>query len=302
MAIAGETRLHVNRLARFGLTTANADRMAAFYEDAFGCRRLSREERSSISVEEFMHVSGGALCLTLALGEQIIELLEFERPGRPYPQDLSPYDVHFQHLAIVVADMSQALMRLSTACGWTAISTAGPQTLPHRSGGVTAFKFRDPEGHPLELILFPKNHIPGYWRTQAAKGVFLGLDHSAMSIAEVRRSIEFYESWGFKALAQTLNEGVEQQRLDGVANPRVDVVALAPAEETPHVELLHYRGSSRPRSPVLQSNDIAAIRLIFLASSEGYPATPVERLIQDPDGHFLQIVTGRNSQAPTPPP
>ena len=35
---------------------------------------------------------------------------------------------------------------------FTTISRNGPEALP---GGVVAFKFRGPDGHPLELIQFP---------------------------------------------------------------------------------------------------------------------------------------------------
>ena len=49
--------------------------------------------------------------------------------------------------------------------GWTPISTSGPQLLPAASGGVSAFKFRDPEGHPLELIAFPPGAVPPQWQT-----------------------------------------------------------------------------------------------------------------------------------------
>lgn len=281
----------VYRLARFGLTTHKANYLAAFYERAFGCTVVSHERRSGTDFERLAHVSAGAQCVTVAIGDQMIELWEFDQPGRPYPHDLSPYDVHFQHFAIVVADMKQALEQISRVDGWTAISTAGPQHLPHRSGDVTAFKFRDPEGHPLELLAFAAGKAPAHWRNHSQKGLFLGIDHSAMSTADVQRSVAFYESLGLTLTARTLNHGIEQQRLDGVVDPYVDVIALAPAATTPHVELLCYRSHARPQSAALRSNDVAATRLIFQAA----PRLAVsidnsdERIIQDPDGHHLQI-------------
>ena len=39
------------------------------------------------------------------------------------------------------------------AAGVQPISLNGPETLPERNGGVRAFKFRDPDDHPLELWL-----------------------------------------------------------------------------------------------------------------------------------------------------
>ena len=40
------------------------------------------------------------------------------------------------------------------------ISPDGRVRLPDNSGGVTAYKFRDHDGHPLELLEFPQGRIP----------------------------------------------------------------------------------------------------------------------------------------------
>ena len=29
---------------------------------------------------------------------------------------------------------------------------------------IVLFKFRDPEGHPLELLAFPRDSVPACWR------------------------------------------------------------------------------------------------------------------------------------------
>jgi catechol 2,3-dioxygenase-like lactoylglutathione lyase family enzyme len=140
----------VNRLARFELVTPDADRLAQFYQRAFGFRRLTDELHSGSDFEQLRGVKGGARSTTVAFGRQTVDLLQFDQLGRPYPSPASSTDLIFQHIAIVVADMSKAYQRLSTVGGWVAISTDGPQRLPRSSGGVTAFKFRDPDGHPLE--------------------------------------------------------------------------------------------------------------------------------------------------------
>lgn len=281
------------RLARVGLITHEASRLATFYERAFSGTVVSREHRSGTAFERLTHVRGGAQCVTVAIGDQRVELWEFDQPGHPYPHDLPPYDVRFQHFAIVVADMAQAMSALSNVEGWTPISTAGPQHLPRRSGGATAFKFRDPEGHPLELLAFAAGKAPDHWRHHSRQGVFLGIDHSAISVENVRRSVTFYEDLGLKIVARTLNHGLEQQRLDGVVDPQVDVIALAPEVATPHVELLCYRSPSRAQSPPLRSNDVAATHLIFQAPSRAAASIAhyYEHIIQDPDGHHLQITT-----------
>ncbi len=55
-------------------------------------------------------------------------------------------------------------------------------------------------------------------------------------------SIDFYEDLGLSRTASSLNVGREQALLDDVPDPVVEVTALSPAQATPHVELLCYRG------------------------------------------------------------
>ena len=123
-----------------------------------------------------------------------------------------------------------------------AISCGGPQLLPHRSGGATAYKFRDPDGHPLELIRF-------------ADAVAGGIDHSAIAVTDAGRSIEFYrDRLGLTVGARQVNTGPEQDRLDGLTGAEVDVVALEPRQATPHVELLAYRTPPCRPMPALLEN------------------------------------------------
>jgi catechol 2,3-dioxygenase-like lactoylglutathione lyase family enzyme len=237
--------------------------------------------------------SGGAHRTQLALGESVIEIIEFDKPGRPYLPDLSPLDNEFQHFAIVVTDMARALERLSSAQGWTAISNAGPQRLPESSGGVTAFKFRDPDGHPLELLSFAEPRIPAHWQARSGNDLFLGIDHSAVSISDVARSVAFYQALGLQVAGRTFNEGIGQELLDGISAPQVDVIAVAPKYAPPHVELLCYRNKERRRTEVIHSNDLSATRLIFQADLTLSPTMTERREVGllDPDGHHLQIIS-----------
>lgn len=98
---------------------------------------------------------GGALRHALELGREALDIVQFDTAGLPYPRPLSPDDTAFQHFALVVSDMDLALAQLQGAPGWTPISSGGPQRLPLESRAVTAFKFQDPDGHPLELLRFP---------------------------------------------------------------------------------------------------------------------------------------------------
>jgi catechol 2,3-dioxygenase-like lactoylglutathione lyase family enzyme len=280
--------LQVRRLARFGLTTPNAHQLSEFYRNVLGFRWLGTERRSGLDFERLMGVESGASVITLGLGDEVVELLQFDRPGRLYPKDATSSDLCFQHFAIVVADIDAAYQRLVSAAEWTAISTDGPQQLPASSGSVTAFKFRDPDGHPLELLAFPDDRIPSYWQARSRSNLFQGIDHSAISVANGAASLEFYRDLGFRVAARSFNGGPEQERLDAVGHVQVEVTALEPEQSTPHIELLYYRSVARGEGSVVRANDVAATRLILIVDGSSAESAIAQRLI-DPDGHHLVI-------------
>lgn len=286
-------RMSVRKLARFGLTTTDADRLAAFYENAFGFRRLLVERLFGTDFEKLMDVKGGANRITLGLGDEVVELLQFDDAGEPYPKDTASSDLIFQHLAIVATNVEQAYERLSAVGGWTAISCGGPRLLPWSSGGVTAFKFRDPDGHPLELLGFPDGRAPARWKARSKSDPCLGIDHSAICISDSARSIEFYEALGFRVSARSLNQGPAQERLDGVRKPHVRVTALSPSQATPHIELLCYQSVARGNRTILRDNDIATTRLVLeigcQSPTDANAGSP--QSVIDPDGHHLVIVS-----------
>ncbi|HET9817548.1 MAG TPA: VOC family protein [Rhodanobacteraceae bacterium] len=113
----------------------------------------------------------------MSLGPQQIELIEFTNAA-PYPPDSTSCDPWFQHCAIEVSDMDVACARVMQH-GAVSITRGGPQTLPHSTGSVIAFKFRDPDGHPLELIHFPADTGDPCWQSVRGDGLTLGIDHGA---------------------------------------------------------------------------------------------------------------------------
>jgi catechol 2,3-dioxygenase-like lactoylglutathione lyase family enzyme len=272
------------------LTTPNAYQLSQFYQKVLDFRLLRTERRSGTEFERVMGADGGASAITLGLGDEIVELLQFDQPGRLYPKDAASSDLRFQHFAIIVADIHLAYQKLVSAGGWTAISTDGPQQLPASSGGVTAFKFRDPDGHPLELLAFSDGRIPAYWQARSQGNFFLGIDHSAIGVSDSATSIAFYESLGLRVAARSLNVGQEQERLDAVRHVQVEVTALEPEQTTPHVELLCYRFITQGDSSVVRSNDVAATRLMFHVDGSSAESVTPQGLI-DPDGHRLVIGT-----------
>ena len=271
----------VRRLARIDLVTADPLRLTAFFT-VLGFVPAGTAHR----------FADGATRLDLRLGGQVIGLLRPARPGAPYPPDVPGWSPCFQHIAIVVSDIGAGYNQLQAATGWTAISTHGPQTLPDASGGVTAFKFRDPEGHPVELIAFPGGRAPDAWRRPAAGEIFLGVDHSAISVADTRRSVIFYEDLGLERVGGTVNFGPEQARLDAVLRPTVEVTALSPSREpTPHLELLDYRGALARTAGMPAPDDIAATRLVFVIETAVQQAGMGLRptTLHDPDGHLIVL-------------
>lgn len=280
-------------LAQISLTSANADTLASFYVNGLG---FVRTGRNRVDAALYGMPGIGALVVTLALGEQLIELVQFDQPGAPYPPAHSSYDLTFQHIAIVVTDIAAALQRLQTRTTTSIpISLQGPVTLPASSGGVTAIKLRDPELHPFELLQFPAGGVPAYWSgRQPQDGFTLGIDHSAIVVSNIALSAAFYTGLGLSVTSNTLNQGPQQASLDAAPGAVVEVVGLSPLQATPHVELLCYSAPTAAPAGAVAANDIAATRLVMRDDGPGSTGG----LLLDPDGHRLLLVKPRGWEDP----
>jgi catechol 2,3-dioxygenase-like lactoylglutathione lyase family enzyme len=252
------------RIAAIRLLCPDPAATTAFYVAAFGATPVSDGAR-------------------LALGAQTIELaLASDHGDAPAPSNSTA----FQHCALVVADMDAAYAHLRGMLGWTPISQRGPERLPAASGGVSAFKFRDPDGHPLELLAFPPDAVPPFWRDRA--GLFLGIDHTAITVADTERAIAFYGGLRFQVMSRGLNRGPAQARLDAVDDPMVEVTGLTPpGGAPPHLELLCYRApGSIPRT--CADDSAQATRIVLAGNSDA------RGLLRDPDGHRLLVAADQS--------
>ena len=260
-------------IVAFRLVTADLDRATQFYAQL----GFSPDERRPIPAEEMamLGVPGAGTRQSMRLGPSCVDLDCFDLCGRPYPADADAASLLFQHLALVTDDAASAWAN-ATRAGAALISRHGPSTLPRSAGGMTAVKFRDPDGHPVEFLQFPN----GAMHRWPGSGV-LGVDHSAISVADVEASRRFYGANGLTVGAPSINGGPTQVALDDLRGVEVEVVPLQPSAPTPHLELLCYRHPRGGACGSLDPNDIAATRVVWSAGSSA--------LVRDPDEHLHQL-------------
>jgi catechol 2,3-dioxygenase-like lactoylglutathione lyase family enzyme len=287
----------VQRLSRVSFTVSDLNGLTRFYCDALGFSCIDEGPVPAAQLR-MLGLEGPAKRAGLQLGEQTLELLCPATLGHAYPADSQATDIWFQHIAVVVNNMDAAYARVCEH-SITPISLDGPQLLPPSAGGARAFKFRDPDGHPLELIAFPAGSGDPRWQFDPAHALFRGFDHSAIVVQDAARSLASYEGLGFSVAWRSRNQGPEQERLDGVSDVSVAVIGLRPsATATPHVELLAYQQPPvLPLAHPLRTSDLASARLVLTVADIGGFATEAIDIGQDrravlqhdPDGHALVL-------------
>ena len=320
VALGADTRarLPIARVDTVGFTVSNLDRAVDFYTRVLTFAKISEVEVAGRPFELLSGVFGArARVARLKLGDEVIELTEYQAPrGRPFPDDVRPNDRVFQHVAIIVRDMDQAYERLRGH--GVEHASSGPQRLPdwnRNAGGIKAFYFRDPDRRFLEILEFPSGKGQPKWHV-AGQQLFLGLDHTAIVVADTDAALAFYrDTLGLAVAGESENYDVEQEHLNGVFGARLRITALR-AREGPGIELLEYlapRGG-RAAPPDLQANDLAHWQTTMVADSLD-PVLPLARahkvslvspgpvdlgatgldyragaLARDPDGHGVRLV------------
>jgi catechol 2,3-dioxygenase-like lactoylglutathione lyase family enzyme len=313
-SIAANSAISVQSI---GMTVSDMDRAVKFYS------ALTFQKVSDVEVlgDDFEHLEGvfGARMriVRMQLGKDYLDLTQYlAPPGRPIPANSRSNDLWFQHAAIVVRDMDEAFEKLR-ALKVQFVST-GPQTLPpsiKAAAGIRAFYFRDPDGHNLEIIYFPTGKGDPRWQEKTDK-LFLGIDHTAIGIANTEASLKFYRDLlGLRKAGESENFGTEQEHLNQVFGAHLRITGMR-ADSGPGIEFLEYLtprdGRSRPGD--LHANDIVHWQTMIMTDdidllakklrdarsgfvSPGVVAMPKDKagfskgaLVSDPDGHSVLVI------------
>ena len=300
-----------------GMTVGDMDSAVLFYSNVLSFDKVSDALENSIDYQELEHVPAArARVVRMRLGKAFIDLTQYLTPqGKPVPPDSLSNDLWFQHIAIVVRDMEKAYEQLKQN-GVQGISDR-PQLLPRwnkQAADIEAYYFKDPEGHPLELLHFPEGKGEPQWHEKTS-ALFLGIDHTAIAVNNTHESLRFYRLLGFQERGHSLNYGIEQEHLSGVVAARVRITSLH-APSGPGIELLEYEDprTGRPMPADEQANDLihhqtvlmtsemrrvietlcaAQVRFVSADVSCERPLTREPKhsvLIRDPDGHGMEVI------------
>ena len=308
-AFASSVRASVRAIDSVGITVNDMDRAVDFYSTVLTFEKESEHEVAGEAYEHLFGVFGMRLrVVRMRLGDEHIELMQFLAPrGRPTPVDSHSNDRWFQHVALIVSDMDQAYARLRSFK--VEHASSGPQRLPDwnpNAGGIKAFYFRDPDGNHLEILQFPAGKGAGKWHRPSGGRLFLGIDHTAIVVADTAASLRFYrDTLGLKVAGSSENYGTEQEHLNNVFGAHLAITALrAPAG--PGVEFLEYlapRGGRPIPLDTLASDDwywqinlraddpdafAPALHSTQTDSALGFARGVI---VKDPDGHASLIAT-----------
>jgi catechol 2,3-dioxygenase-like lactoylglutathione lyase family enzyme len=313
----------VQRVKMIGFTVADVGRQADFFTKVLQFEKISDFRVVGGEYDKMQGVFNANMrIIHLKLGEQVVELTQYVSPatGRPIPVPSYSNDAWFQHMAIVVDDMDAAYKVLQD--NNVRQVSAHPITIPQSNpgaAGIKAIKFRDPEGHDLELIYFPRGKGDASWQTPTNR-LFRGIDHTAMTVDSTEKGVAFYRDLlGFEVGGVTLNSGPTQEVLDGLFNDTCLVTAMMPASAPPHVEFLEYKtppgGRPMPRGTrandlwhwqtTLVTRDIRAVADLLRKTGAQFitpdvVAVPQEAqaqlgfkkavMVRDPNGHALRLI------------
>ena len=299
------------------MTVSDMDRAVDFYSRVLNFKKVWDTEVSGQTYENLEGVFGVRMrVVRMQLGDEFIELTEYLAPkGRPITAGAHNNDRSFQHIAIIVSDMDKAYAWLRQ--NNVEYASSAPQRLPdwnRNAAGIKAFYFKDPDGHPLEILEFPPDKGAEKWHQPSDK-IFLGVDHTAIVVGDTEASLRFYRDLlGMRIAGESENYGTEQEHLNNVFGAHLRITSLR-ADSGPGIELLEYLSprDGRPFPLDEHANDVIhrqtvlvtksadqAARDLFSAKinfvSSGVIANQIGELgysaafiVRDPDGHAVAI-------------
>ena len=300
-----------------GITVTDMDRAVDFYSKVLTFEKVSDTEVAGENYEHLEGVFGLRMrVVRMRLGDEFIELTEYLVPkGRPIPIDSRSNDRWFQHIAIIVSDMDKAYAQLRQAK--VEHASSGPQRLPDwnkNAAGISAFYFKDPDEHPVEVLQFPPDKGPEKWHRPTGK-LFLGIDHTAIVVWDTEASLKFYRDLlGMRVAGESENYGTAQEHLNNVFGAHLRITALR-GNSGPGIELLEYLAprDGRPFPTDEHANDIVHRHTILSTSGADAAAHQLQAskvnfvsssvvanqneqlgfrkafLARDPDGHAIEV-------------
>jgi catechol 2,3-dioxygenase-like lactoylglutathione lyase family enzyme len=316
-AIAQQRADLVDGVDAIGITVSDMDRAVDFYSRVLTFEKVSDTEVAGENYERLEGVFGLRMrVVRMRLGDEFIELTEYLVPkGRPIPVDSCSNDRWFQHIAIIVSDMDKAYAWLRQ--NKVEHASSGPQRLPDwnkNAAGISAFYFKDPDEHPVEVLQFPPDKGLGKWQRPTDK-LFLGIDHTAIVVWNTDASVKFYRDLlGMHVTGESENYGTEQEHLNNVFGAHLRITALRGASG-PGIELLEYLTphDGRPFPSDEHASDVVHRQTVLFTQnaedaarklqtsrvnfvSSGVVANQTGQLgfskafvVRDPDGHAIEI-------------
>src|SRR6266496_1894686 len=307
----------VQGLDAIGITVSDMDRAVDFYSKVLTFEKVSDTEVAGENYEHLEGVFGLRMrVVRMRLGDEFIELTEYLVPkGRPIPIDSRSNDRWFQHIAIIVSDMDKAYAQLRQAK--VEHASSGPQRLPDwnkNAAGISAFYFKDPDEHPVEVLQFPSDKGLEKWHRPTDK-LFLGIDHTAIVVWDTDASVKFYRDLlGMRVAGESENYGTEQEHLNNVFGAHLRITALR-GNSGPGIELLEYLAprDGRPFPTDEHANDVIHRQTVLVTENADEAAQGLTLgkanfvssglivnhsrelaftsafIVRDPDGHAVEV-------------
>ena len=307
----------VTAIKSIGITVQDMNRSLPFYEKVLHFKLVSNDTIQSEEYSSLVNVKNAVVHLVkLKLGDEQIELIDFIYPeGKGYPEDSHSNDFWFQHIAIITSNMDGAY-------AWLKLNdvkniSVEPQRLPDwnkNAGGIKAFYFQDPDGHPLEILEFPPDKGNAKWHKKSNQ-LFLGIDHTAIAVSNTDESLKFYRDvLGMEIGGESENYGIEQSRLNNVEGAHLKITGLH-SDFGFGIEFLNYLtpkgGRSNPEN--INANDLVHwqtklstknIDELFskiknagyqtytgiITMNKNYAGFSKGFIVKDPNGHRLLII------------